>query len=849
MPHPAKIKAFLYLQTACVIFLIGITFLCNRTYGSSYLDAVSRSSPPLLFGPESLYVNTLTKQLSQKRQRLSIPHIIFVNARFFLPADEQIIIQEKLDQGSIVIIDGTEALTSETQQTSARIGGIGLGGSVVMIRKPPNNQPEYKHLIWGNLTESDIRTASGITHETIQKLALTTQQMLESWQQQYLHRATIKTAGKIPPWKPELSIPIEIRHIGFPCMVGSRYEGNNITGYSAWDEDLIDACNNNASVSLHYTVELIRSHYSKGSTHNAKYIRITMDPSSNGGAGWHLVEKPHHRHTWFESWANRETWYGPIADSYDITLEPLDPDIRLYHSIPTNHPKHSDVTHTTKIMVGVMLAMGLTTPSEEQSNHDDQATGANTDHDLDDGESDTETVHACCSTSHHEQAPVTQPQTTTSDQGRGPCCCGHSSGTTTDSSHDSNLGATGGPSSSSSDIAPLNEGAIETSGLESHSDQHSACCHTEESFTAAHPLLPSEDDEDEDKDESDAYDDLIDSGNPIHHTQTSFHASSIYPRKYSIPVYLSDINHSLTTSSSLFKHRAGKYRDMNSEQSFTYESKRAIAYQNYEYEVTNYANTHSHNTVSWRWSREFEKNASHWRTNNTCPLWCSDWFFSDNAFSAAAYAHFVPGFSATFMVPATKTGQSTIRFTSSVSPVALGGRVQYQLLYQKYAPFSRKGQDVQLTQNLTIDWSSPAFAAEIPISLEAVHLDDFKGTCLTVQVPLSLMAVKLSHCQLKREQLWGFDKELRLHSLLSNDHCLTREPDDSLSLRSCNHSSTQKWQWMEKGLLNNQGGYLSVAKDGSLYTSWSPSDKAIWHGLIRKANVADTLTIQSDVST
>ncbi len=841
MPQPAKLKVFFYLQMACVLFLLVMGLLCSRTYGYSTIDSASAKSPTLLFGPESLYIGTLKKQLSQKRWRFSAPHIIFVNAHVPLSLDDQITIQKQLDQGSIVIIDGTGAQPNETQSASAHIGGIGLGGAVVMIRKPFHSQPEYKQLIEGSQTEPAIPRATEMTHETINKLALTTQQMLESWQKQLFHRAAIKPAGKIPPWKPELTIPIEIRHIGFPCMVGSRYEGNNITGYSAWDEGLIDACNNNASVSLHYTVELIRSHHIPGSTHNAKYIRITMDPSSNGGAGWHLIEKPHHRHTWFESWANRETWYGPIADSYDITLEPLDPDIRLYHSIPTNHPKHSDITHTTKIMVGVMLAMGLT-PFEEQSNNADQAAEDNAGH-LDDDESDTETVHACCSPSHQDQAPV--PQTTSGDQGKGPCCCGHSTGSNTDSSHDSNIGSGGGPSSNSSDITALNEGAIETSGLDSHSDQHGPCCHTEEGFTSPQPLLSSEDEEDE----SDIDDDMNDAGNLIRHTRTGFHPSSTYPRKPSTETLYSDAHHTWTTSSSRMHYRTRKYRDMNTEQSFMYESKRAIAYQNHEYEVINYANTDSHNTVSWRWSREFEKNASHWRTNNTCPLWCNDWFFSDSAFSSAAYAHFVPGFSATFMVPATKTGQSTIRFISSISPVALGGRVQYQLLYQKYAPFSRKGQDVHLTQNLTIDWSSPAFSAEIPISLEAVHFDDFKGTCLTVQVPQSIHTVKLSQCQLKREQLWGFDKELRLHSLLNNDHCLTREPDDSLSLRSCNRSAKQKWQWVEKGLQNSQGGYLSIAKDGSLYTSWSASDKTIWHGLIRQANVADTLTIEPDVST
>ncbi|GAA4651346.1 hypothetical protein GCM10023116_36300 [Kistimonas scapharcae] len=361
-----------------------------------------------------------------------------------------------------------------------------------------------------------------------------------------------------------------------------------------------------------------------------------------------------------------------------------------------------------------------------------------------------------------------------------------------------------------------------------------SCCHGEddESFPGAR------DDEEEDIDEEE----LLRRSIPINSITTATQQSNPPPV--------------LTTREHASPHRQkrihpAQFRDIGTEQSFTYESKRSIAYQNHEYEVINRAKTGTQNTAAWLWTREFSKYASHWRTNNTCPLWCDDWFFADSAFSPAAYAHFIPGFSATFMVPAEKTGHSTIRFTSSIKPIALGGRVQYQFFYQKYAPFSRKGTDYHLAQDLTIDWDSPIFAAEIPISLEALHRNTPDGACLTAHSTNREphQAAYVSACQLQQNQLWGLDTELRLRSFLAYDHCLNREPDDTLSLRRCDRSISQKWKWVENNLINRQGGYLSISPEGSLHTSWDPAELTAWHGFIRQPHSTDALHVDPAVKT
>ncbi|WP_211829291.1 leukocidin family pore-forming toxin [Kistimonas asteriae] len=833
MPHTALTRKTTTPLTKYIIFFMGIIAL----NGLTWLHPPDTHASHHSFGPLTEYGSRL-KQHIQTDKDFPAP-LTYINALSPPLPEEWQTIHQQLTSGAIIIVDGTTSLPADVQDISAKVGGLGMRGTIVMIRKQPGKAPEYKDLQWfPPQSETDGETVK-INHQLAQKLADETLQMLTPWHSSSRYRTAVKPGGKVPPWKPELSIPIEIRQLGFPCLVGSRYEGNNFTGYSAWDDTLIDACNNEASVSLNYSVELIRSKRSKGTTQNAKIVRITMDPGSSGGAGWHLVNLPQHKHTWFESWANRETWYGPVAESYAVTLEPLDPDIRLYHAVPDNHPKHSEISHTTKIEIGVALTAGIDFPLHDDQNEGQQmCCGGNDEHghdaDIVDGGAEGDDDGAHPAHAHGGQPPAAPQAAGMAGNDSGPCCCG-GHGSSSDS---------GGHGSSSDSVSH---------GSSTDSGSHDSSSDTDDQgSTGMDPMS----DDDEDDEGADQHKNSFDpyghesGGSCCRDDVITFPGTGGIVRSTLFPSTLQKRQHTLSPHRQK-RTRAAQFRDIGTEQSFTYESKRSIAYQNHEYEVINRAKTGIQNTASWLWTREFSKYASHWRTNNTCPLWCDDWFFADSAFSPAAYAHFIPGFSATFMVPAEKTGQSTIRFTSSVKPIALGGRVQYQFFYQKYAPFSRKGTDYHLAQDLTIDWDSPIFAAEIPISLEALHRNTPNGACLTAHSTNreSLEPASVSSCQLQPNQLWGLDTELRLRSFLIYDHCLNREPDDTLSLRRCDRSISQKWKWVENNLVNRQGGYLSISSEGSLYTSWQPAELTAWHGFIRQSHSSDALRVDPAVKT
>ena len=145
-------------------------------------------------------------------------------------------------------------------------------------------------------------------------------------------------------WRPVTTIYMELRKDHIACLVGVAFEG----GF--WRGALMDVCDNRASLSMIYAVDVLRS-VARGEVEDAKYVRITVSPSSAGGAGWHLIERPWHRHTWFESWTNRVTWFGPIADQYQVTLKGYDRTLELFNSIPASHVRYSQVSGRSTIRI------------------------------------------------------------------------------------------------------------------------------------------------------------------------------------------------------------------------------------------------------------------------------------------------------------------------------------------------------------------------------------------------------------------------------------------------------------------------------------------------------------------
>lgn len=319
-----------------------------------------------MYGPVTGCASALQGKLGShgggSRASILPQDIAYVNAAAPLTAHHQDRIRETLASGGTVIIDNTgHHNKARARKISAALGGIGFDSPIVMIRKNSDGVTEYKQLIPYSAEGYTIDQAPGrsLDHDAISEETIS---MLRNWQKKDPKR---RARERDSHYRPEVSIPVELRYTNFPCMVGEKFNGNGVTGSWYWDDTLIDACNKNASVSLFYTVDLVRSVSSSAGSgaDDAKYIRITVDPSSNGGAGWHLTDKPSHKHTWFQSWTNRETWFGPVADSYYVTIQPNDPDVHLYNTIPGNHPRESQIMSTVGFQVGVSGGPSLFNPA------------------------------------------------------------------------------------------------------------------------------------------------------------------------------------------------------------------------------------------------------------------------------------------------------------------------------------------------------------------------------------------------------------------------------------------------------------------------------------------------------
>ncbi|MCK5894385.1 MAG: leukocidin family pore-forming toxin [Endozoicomonadaceae bacterium] len=964
-------------------------------------DNIAPSTSPLTFGPLTEFGRQfMTDDLGHSSA------IVYINTAYPLSLDEQQSVRHWLASNAIVILDGTSANSDDIQRISTEIGGIGMEGSVLMLRKSQEGTPEYKSLQWFDYTTPLVGAQSD--QASLGKLAIETHRMIKPWRQSPHFRARLTQNEKSSPWKPEVSIPVEIRQIGFPCMVGNHYRGNGITGSSSWRGGLKDACDNDASVSLFYIVDLIRSSsIDNGTTDDAKYVRITMDPSSAGGAGWHLTDKPRHKHTWFQSWANRITWFGPVADRYSVSLEPLDPDVSLYHAIPDNQAKYSTIKSVSSVSVGVSLSAlvdnniwniwkdknigddscekpqqgenkeegdvemvevvdmvvkevntdtnkdTINSGSEQNSDADKQTSDTiekvleitKTDDTGKEAEAEAEAAESSSALNNNVESsailqdltndtgkndqilhgeahdplalpnhkgsgnlddfPVADPSSASNPSASNPSVDdspvddspSESNPPVDDSSSNSNLEMTEGPFL---EFKPTDSEPVVSDCDYDFDEGGSNHCVTKPGMYVAFSTYPSEVGGFYDATSVPSSEDGDDSR--LHSIVEESESESESENKNNKEVDLNEKLHAyfsnkITHFANAFALSTGLHSKEKSFKGFpsskapnspqtrsflsirpsvAYSSSRKITYRNHEYEVYNRSRSGSRGDMAaWEWSRGFERDSDSWRTNNTAPLWCGDWFFSDHVFSPIAYTGFSPGFSATFMVSGDKTGHSKIRFTSSVTPVALGGRVQYMGLHQKYAPHSQRGSNHSLTQILSIDWDSTVFAKETPISLKSYRKSLYTDSCLTAHISAIGIdgTVNVGQCDSQKHQTWGLDAEQRLHSFAAYDYCLSRKGDDSVILSHCDHSSAQKWIWVNKRFASMQGGYLSILadddsddsddSDGSGYNDESnesndsrddgelviskAASRTYWRSVIRPIDISDALNI-SDVT-
>ena len=227
-----------------VITLYGLTWLYSPD-----ACAFQHSST---FGPLTEYGSRLEQHM-RADEGFPAP-LTYINAAHPPSPEEWQTIHQQLISGAIIIVDGTTSFPFDIQQISSKAGGLGIKGTIVMIRKQPGKLPEYKDLQWLPSSSADDGEMAGMDHRIAEKLADETRKMLMPWRLSPHYRTAARPGSTPPSWKPELAVFLEIRQLGFPCLVGNRYEGNGITGHSVWDDTLVNACSDEASVSLIYSV-------------------------------------------------------------------------------------------------------------------------------------------------------------------------------------------------------------------------------------------------------------------------------------------------------------------------------------------------------------------------------------------------------------------------------------------------------------------------------------------------------------------------------------------------------------------------------------------------------------------
>ncbi|WP_163835659.1 leukocidin family pore-forming toxin [Spartinivicinus ruber] len=568
-------------------------------------------------------------------------------------------------QGKMLILDSTQATNSkQVKKITAKIIGVGLADPIIAVRKN-NNSAEYKSLSVSNALKGQERLTRLMkeTEAVIKQWDSTVLNSSSSSRSSRVHRSTAFSSSSSTPYRPEVSIPLEFRHIGFKCRVGKEFDGNGWSNSANWSGTIEDACNGEASVSLFYNLDFIRSVPFNGggdqNADNAKYIRITLNPgggesggSASGGAGWHLVDKPSHKHTWFESWTNRLTWFGPVAMDYTVEITTSDSDVHLFNTIPNNKPKESEIREVSGFTVGVEAG----------------------------GKADV-----------GEKGPTV---------------------------------------------------GVDAKG------------------------------------------------------------------------------------------------------SFSYNSQRWVTYKAHEYTVANQSRAGTQDRAKWLWDRKFDEDSKNWRTNDTCALWCDDWFFKDSAFSAASYANYKPGFSATFQAPAEKSGESTFTISNKVTVAALGGRVQYMIWYQGYTPWSYNGTAYTFNKNFRVNWDAPVFEPEVNVSIEAFRKDSTQGICLDVEGSSTAEGTSVIgySCQYSNNQLWGLDNYQRYRSRVGKDRCLTAETDNTVTVRSCTAAANQKWRWEGDKLVNELGKSLAIVNDQAVMTD-NAEDYQDWRNYVRNIEADKVLTV------
>ncbi|WP_211824495.1 RICIN domain-containing protein [Kistimonas asteriae] len=769
-------RFFVFMSYLCVmgqLSFIYITVFAVEAYGREvigYNDLLKKEGE----------LSSMIKMLAEREGVLD--DIVYVGDDNRVESFNDVI--RNMDKGKFIVFDMVDGNVN-SQVMNQFFSGIAANSHIVIARKSDDGSPVLHQLsVVGNGAES-IKTKRQLTRDDREKLVNDVVEILREWRaQKKLRRQDSRYYVKKPR---ENTIYLNLRYISLPCMVGKSYEGNAVTGYSRWRKGKIDACDKSASVSLFFTIDFIRSIADSNlGTEDAKYVRITLDPESNGGAGWHIFDKPSHRHSWFLSWSDRETWFGPVVDSYSISILPRDDRPRLYHAIPRNLPAHSNVSERTKIKIG--FYGGISGLGSNEGIHEIN--------DMDGIERDEYSFNSLNMYDEYIEPGPNTEQSVHEPEGIDIPVVRESFNAFKDW-----LSLTGDACQEMNDACDVFESYY--GDVQGERD-------------AGHQQL---------------YADLQKLNQYIN-PQT--HDDSLSARESDGDEKADDgkIRRLYTTHFS----RNRSLNNVGMSSVLSYISERSINYSNYEYMITRRQSVSGSDDILLTWDRGFNYTSHLWRHHDKCMIWCQDWFFNDTRFSPAAYANFNPGFSVTYQVPSETVEQSTFDLVAAVKIVALGGRIQYKFFYQEYGPWSQKGTEYKFIQPITINWDADVFQEQLPVSLESNKQDGMERLCLSSAANGDNEKVSLKGCRKHRDQNWVMDSTNRIRSIFFQDRCLEYAKTGTLLICPCAQKGTQKWFWDINRLTNNKKECLDISDSGDLYVRQCSKRTAGWRSINRIDN-------------
>ncbi|GAA4650344.1 hypothetical protein GCM10023116_26270 [Kistimonas scapharcae] len=284
-----------------------------------------------------------------------------------LTQDELQLAESAFYAGVPILIDGTSHQDENKQsKASTAIGGLGMSDPIVLLRYS-GGMPEYQIF---DITPDTPQFSPGNTtalNATLPAIAVDNiNGCLDHWAVHSARARAAKTSRTSQPYRPIASMLVTFNMTNLSCEVGKevrRFGAGNME--YEWT-DRVDPCNQQMNVALSYTVDFFRSlprsgDGTEGSTSSVdgKFVRITLDPKSGSGSGWRLGTEPTEKNTWFQSNANRTTWFGPTVLFYESMIESFDPDMQLLDNIPKNTPKNSHIKDVNSSTIGVAADFGL----------------------------------------------------------------------------------------------------------------------------------------------------------------------------------------------------------------------------------------------------------------------------------------------------------------------------------------------------------------------------------------------------------------------------------------------------------------------------------------------------------